>query len=66
MLAVRSTVPEAARLYHMPARTLYDWVQEGRCTHQRTAGRITVDLAEVDQLYHMDLTRSCNPPSPNR
>lgn len=65
MLNVRSTVPDAARLYQMPARTLYDWVQEGRCTHLITAGHITVDLGEVDQLYHMDLTtRTGPPPSP--
>jgi hypothetical protein len=62
MLHVHSTVPEAAKLYQMPERTLYDWVAEGRCTHRRTAGRITVDLGEVDQLYHMDLTtRTCRP-----
>ena len=61
MLTVRSTVPEAARLYQMPARTLYDWVAEQRLTHQRIAGRITVDLAEVDQLYHMDLTTRTSP-----
>jgi excisionase family DNA binding protein len=56
MLHVRSTVPEAAKLYRMPTRTLYDWVAEGRCTHQRSGGVITVDLGEVDQLHHMDLT----------
>jgi excisionase family DNA binding protein len=62
MLTVRSTVPEAAKLYRMPTRTLYDWVAEGRLCHHRDDGHITVDLAEVDQLYHMDLTtRTCRP-----
>lgn len=56
MLHVHSTVPEAAKLYQMPARTLYDWVAEGRLCHHRAGGVITVDLGEVDQLYHMDLT----------
>lgn len=65
MHTVRSTVPEAAKLYHMPARTLYDWVAEGRLCHHRNHGQITVDLGEVDQLYHMDLTtRTCRPLSP--
>ncbi|MGI5288043.1 helix-turn-helix domain-containing protein [Nonomuraea polychroma] len=46
----RISTADAAVIYHIPARTLRRWVNEGRLTSQRQGRAILVNCDELDQL----------------
>lgn len=50
-------VREAARLAHIPTRTVYLWIAEGRLTVAGPRRSQKVDLVEVEQLR--DQRRAC-------
>jgi len=50
MTRLLATVRYAAHLQGIPLRTVYRWVAEGRCTSVRIAGKIRVDLEEIEWL----------------
>lgn len=50
MTGPRITIADAAHLTHIPARTLYRWVTDERCTSNRVNGRTLVDLEEIEEL----------------
>lgn len=50
MTGPRITIADAAHLTHIPARTLYRWVAEERCTSTRVNGRTFVHLEEIEEL----------------
>lgn len=46
----RITTAEAADIYHIPARTLRRWANEGRLTTTRQGRTILLNPDELDQL----------------
>lgn len=50
MTGPRITIADAAHLTRVPARTLYRWVADERCTSTRVNGCTLVDLEEIEEL----------------
>lgn len=50
---MRDTVTSIAHLSGVPARTIRNWIGEGRVTCEWNAGKLIVDLAEVEALAEL-------------
>lgn len=45
-----ASLPDAARTYRIPARTLRHWITTGRLVEHRHGRRYLVNPAEIEQL----------------
>ncbi|MBC9719504.1 helix-turn-helix domain-containing protein [Streptomyces sp. TRM66268-LWL] len=61
MAAILVTAAQAAQHYGIGVRTIRRWAAQERLIRYGTPRRLTVDLREVDQLYHTHHPRHLHP-----